>query len=240
MPRPGDVLSRVVERFAADGSTAVPSKITADFTPLAYKDGVLFALTHSYTWLAGAKYRFAYTLPSTKGLVDIFHAPATGTDLVHPTNLSGYVSRNDIDSVAAVNRPSAIAAASAGIGQDFPLTLVWNTYDEVEATIFESDLVTPVDLSAWNTWQFEVNNLDHSVETALPALISSGITADVNGLVSIIIPENAALYTPMTAAFVQSGKQLRYTLTGNQGGDAAKTRCVLRGSLTIVRREKPT
>lgn len=241
MPRPSDVLTRIIERYQADGVTPSPGKVTADFAPVAYRDGVSFALTHSYVHVSGAKYRFNYTLPSSKGLVDLFHEVASGTDVIRPRWFSGYVNRNDIDSVAAVNRPAAVAAASAGIGQEFPLTLVWDTYDEIEATIYEADLVTPVDLSTWTGFQFEVHNLDHSTETGLPDTTSvATITGDANGLLTAIVPENAAFFARMSAAFVQSGRQLRYTITGNQGGDAAKTRCVLRGPLTIARREHQT
>lgn len=240
MPRVSDVLNRIIERYLADGVTPVPSLSTSDFTLTGFRDGASQAITYSVTHVSGAKYRLNYTLPSVKGMVDAFIEPASGTDRITPRWLSGWVARNDIDSVAAGNRPAAVAAASAGIGQEFPISLVWNTYDVIEATIYEADLVTPVDLSTWNTWQFEVNNLDHSAEASLPAVINSGITGDVNGLAQVIIPENATLYTAMSTANVQNGRQLRYTLTGNQDGDAAKTRCVLRGPLTILRREKPT
>ena len=237
MPRPGDVLSRVVERTQADGVTAVPSLVTADFTLTGFKDGVSQAITYSYTWISGKKYKLNYTLPSVKGLLDIFQDPASGTDKITPRWLTGYVARNDLDSIAAVNRPAVIASPSVGIGQDFPITLTVNTYDEIEATAYEADLVTPVDFSGWNNWRFEVHNLDQSVETNLPATFSAGITADANGLIFVPILENSVWFSTYSAAFAQSGRQLRYTLIGDQASNTAKSRCVLRGGLTLTRRE---
>lgn len=237
MARPGDTLSRTITREDAATGAGVSGLVTADFAVTAFRNGVSFVITATVTSLGSGKYKFTYTLPSQAGIVDIFIVAASGTDVIWPGMFSEEVEAHDLDSMAAINRPGAILAATSGIGQDFALRLIKGTYDEIEVTIYEADGVTPVDGSTWDNLTFGIKNNDQSIEGLyLPYLQNTGITFSADGLLQILVPETASFYAALLAANLPS-RTLFYSVLGDQGADDAKTRCILRGQVTISRQE---
>lgn len=237
MPRPGDNLSRVITREDGATGVGVAGLVTADFTVTAYRNGAVVSLTKAFTSLGSGKYKFDYTLPSQTGIIDIFIVPATGSNVIWPGQFSEHVATQDLDSIASVNRPTAVLAATTAVGSEFPIDVFDDTYNPIEWTITEADRVTLVDLTGWNNFKFGVQNDDQSVEGGyLPYQQTTGITGDASGNLAVVIPDAAAFYAALRAADLPQ-RVLWYTASGDQASDAAKTRVLAWGKITVRRRE---
>ncbi|MBA3589677.1 hypothetical protein [Methylibium sp.] len=240
--RPGDIIYLVALRQT---SAAAPStgKLIADFGFDSYLDGVVNAFTKTVTegattadglWRA---YKFAVTLPATAGRVHIRITPASGADIVSPSEWEGEVEANDLDSVYAVAAvPVASASVSIGPSVDTPITLDAYRLNDCSATRLDQTGAA-FNLTGYTNARFSVWTRDH---TGTRYTLSSGITlGGVLGTIAWSVPEDASFYTQIDAAITASQDfvTLYYDLVADQGGLAAKTVPLLKGTITLRRFE---
>lgn len=121
---PGDLIEVNVWRQTAAGAAST-GKVLADFIIDQQLDGDAVSMTWVVTegvtdgtWRA---YKFASTLPSTAGYLQLFFQPATGTDFLSPSKFGGEIESYDMDSMAALflssqGIPAVTSAADNTLG----------------------------------------------------------------------------------------------------------------------------
>ncbi len=239
--RPGDTVKFVVGRSTAAGAASTGKTIT-DFTIGAYKNGstasVSPAITERSTTGAYREYELDVTLPT--GGPYWFHmrvVPASGTDIIAPDTFTEWIGTQDIDSTyASVIRPVGSLSTSSTFASDVQLEMIAYRYNPIAVHIVTQD-GTDVDLSGYNNWRFSVWDKTHSGSILYTNALD--IAGNSAGALTFHVPENAAFYSAIAAAFTANSDfaTLYYDVIGDAAADATKTTTVLRGKLILWRFE---
>lgn len=121
---PGDPIEVTAWRQTAAGAAST-GKVLADFITDAYLDGdavaMVWVVTEGVTDGAWRQYKFASTLPSTAGYLQVFFQPASGTDFISPSSFGGEIESYDMDAMAALfltaqGVPAVTSAADSNLG----------------------------------------------------------------------------------------------------------------------------
>jgi hypothetical protein len=238
---PGDTVEFVISRRSPAGRP-VADKVTADFAFGAFHNGDAAAVSPTITDLetngTWRRYKCAVVLPATKGIFELFPRPTIGLDQVEPAGGIRFDYQTaDIDSVYNLLAVPIVSVVDAGgpLG-DIALRCVRDTYTPIAFSV-KDQAGTAIDLSGYLDPVFAVASQDQATTTYTQ---NTGITMLASGLVTIAIPETATFFTALPDPWntaTGDEKVLYWTLIANEGGDAAKTRCLARGRLTILRNE---
>lgn len=222
-----------------DGRPALGLALTA----LSYEirlDGVVQSITPTLTegtTPTGSDFRtynLAFTAPATAGRLWVKLRPINRSRIVlswdeFDEDLSVYT----LDSLAAVVATPIVSVVNSGGPQsDIALRLVKDDYAPLTFTARDA-AGNAIDLSAYTGGTFNV--LDKA-QAAARYTQTASITMSAAGLITIPIPETASFYALLTPAGTDS-ITLYFTFKANEAGDAAKTRTLARGTLTVLRTE---
>ncbi len=232
---PGATVTYTIGR-RTPGGLAVAGKLAADFLVAMYLDGVPASVSPSWAEIgrngSWQEYACGLVLPATKGQVKLTWQVVAGYDQLSPSADQFALLNNDDDALAAIIASPIVSVVNAGGPQgDIALRLVKNTYAPIAFTV-RDQAGNPINLSAYNNPIFAVKN---KAQTVLAYSQSSGITMSAGGLVTIGVPETASFYAQLTTGVDQIS--LYYTLLADEAADTAKTRCLARGPLSVVRTE---
>ncbi len=244
--QPGGTYSSTIRRRTI---ASVPSlgKALADFTIGAYYSGVLASVAPaiSYVGVNGiyAVYKIDVVVPAGEGVLDLTFQAANGTDIITPGERQVEIEAYDLSALAAIFAVPIVSVVTNGGPQgDISIRVVANRYSPVAFTVRDTSGAA-FDLSGWNNAKFGVQNAAQSVVASpyvLPYLQTTGITMTAGGLVTIAIPETASFFGALTAALITAGTyqtDLYWELFADDASDTAKTRCLARGLITILRAE---
>jgi hypothetical protein len=112
------------------------------------------------------------------------------------------------------------------------LRLVKSTYVPISFTVRNATGAV-VDLSGYNAGDFSVRSQNQTTTTYSQ---TTGITMTSGGLVTIAVPENAGFYAALTTG--ADAVELYWDFVADESSDAAKTRCLARGRLQLLRTEQ--
>jgi hypothetical protein len=226
-----------VYRQTIDGRPGT-GKVSADFTVLCLLAGATSVLsvtaTERGTIGTARAYDLAFTAPATVGDIAIRVVPTSGTDTIFPDLFADVVTNYSIDSLAALVATPIVSVINAGTPtSDISLRLVKDDYAPLTFTVRDQSGAA-IDISGYTSPTFAV--LDRAQTVVSRYVQTTGITLSALGLATIEVPEAASFYGFLTPVGTDS-VTLYFTLKGNQAGDAAKTRTLARGTLTVLRTE---
>lgn len=239
--QPGDTVYFVVYRQTAGGAAST-GKVLADFNIVGYKDGVITSASPSIASIgSGIKwqaYKLGVTLPATGPyqfacLVE----PASGTDIIQGGYITANVEQQDLDSVTAlVIRPTGSLSSTSVMASNVTLNVISYRQTPIAVSV-TNQAGTAVDLSSYSNWKFSVWDKTHSGSILYTDALD--ISGSIAGALTFTIPETAAFYSQIAAAYSSNNDSvtLYYDVIGDLGGDAAKTRTILRGQLILLRSE---
>ncbi len=164
-------------------------------------------------------------------------AAASGTDIISPNEFTEYVGQQDIDSIfAAVLRPVGSLSTASVFASEVQLEMIANRYNAIAVSVVDQ-AGTAVNLSGYNNWRFSVWDKTHSGSILYTNALD--ISGSAGGAVTFHVPENAAFYSAISAAFSANADYvtLYYDVIGDAAADATKTTTVLRGKLILWRYE---
>lgn len=238
MAQPSDVITRTFKVVDASDA-AVTGLVTADFTLPGYRNGSSTSIAFTITEISAGYYKIAYTLPSSAGLVDGWFLPVSSSNFIVWPDLTEEVEAQDLTSLyGAVSRPTIVLNATGSPSNEIELKFTKGDYHAVTFTVKNSD-GTVVDLvsAGYSNWKFGVKNaLQTAVASVVPYLLSTGITGDALGVVTMIVPEGASFYD-LLATGSDATTGARWSLEADLGGDATKTKTLGRGACTVIRKE---
>ena len=207
----------------------------AGFTIQLYLDGVLTAVAASVIEISGGRYFMNVTMPAAAGAVTIFLTHSTA--FPSPNKFDGINTLADIDTVNAkvISPASFIPSTSGAVATPTLLTIDAYRQQSIVVTIVDGT-GTPIPGTGYTNFRFTVRDKKHA---SFNQAITTGITWDAFGVLTIPIPENAPIFTPIDAAITAGLDfvQVQYDCAADQGGVAANTRNVIRGPLTMNRYE---
>lgn len=237
MAQPSETITRLFEVVNVDGTNTGCSGLTGgSFTLAAYRNGAVTSITPTITEIGagqtGRRYSIAYALPSSPGLVDIFFYPTSASLYIVWPDLTGEVEADDFTSVkSAVVRTVSTLNATGAPTNTIDLAVIKNCYHSITFTVKNTD-GSAVDLSGFNNWSFGVKD---KTQAATTYALTSGITADANGLVTIVLPEDASVYSALATG--EDAVELYWSLQGDEAATATKSRVMARGRFRIMRKE---
>jgi hypothetical protein len=193
--------------------------------------GITPTLTEGATVGAWRLYTLNLTAPATAGQLVIHLEPNDGV-LSYDT-ISDDVTRYSADDVLSLATSPVIATlTSGGPSGDTTLRLVKSTYVPISFTVRDATGAT-VDLSGYNAADFSVRSQNQTTTTYSQ---TTGITMTSGGLVTIAVPENAGFYAALTTGV--DAVELYWDFVADESADTAKTRCLARGRLQLLRTEQ--
>ena len=232
----GDIYRSVLTLFDATG--AVVTGAAAGFTVTSYVNGALTALTASVTEIGAGRYYLSLTLPTTVGSLTVFLTHSTA--FPSPNRFDGVNTTNDIDTVAAklVVPASYIVATTGTLLVDTPLTLDAYREQTIAVTVVDSGNVA-IPGTGYTNLRMTVRDKRHA--GTMNQAITTGVTWDGAGLLTIPIPENTLIFPAIDTAIARGEDTalLYYDVIGDRAGVATQTRPILRGTLTLRRFEGP-
>lgn len=238
MAQPSEVITRTFQVIDAAGAP-VTGLVTASFTMPGYRNGAVVSLAFTITEISGGYYKIAYTLPSSAGIVDGWLLPVTTTYYIVWPDLTEELEQYDLTALyGAVSKPTIVLNASGAPSNEIELKFVYKDYHSVSFTVKNSD-GTAVDLvaAAYSNWKFGVKNATQtSVTSVVPYVLTTGITGDALGVITMIVPETASFYD-LLAVGSDSTQGARWSLEADLGGDTSKTKTLGRGICTVLRKE---
>lgn len=231
MAQPGETITRTFKVVDAS-DTAVTGLTTSSFTMTGYRNGAASTITFTVAEIGGGRYSVAYVLPSSAGLVDGWFLPTSASNFIVWPDLTEEVEAQDIAALAAaVIRTTVALTATGAPTNEISLTVTKDNYHSITFTVKDSAGVA-IDLSAWINWRFGVKSSD---QTTTIYLQTTGITATSAGVVTIVLPEGATVFSALTTG--NNSITLRWSLEGDEAADLTKTRTIARGDFIIVRKE---
>lgn len=193
--------------------------------------GITPTLTDGATVGSWRLYTLGLTAPATVGGVVISLEPDDG-QLKYDT-ISDEVTLYSADNVLAlVTSPVIATLTSGGPSGDTVLRVVKSTYVPVAFTVRDATGAA-VDLSGYNAGDFSIRSKD---QTTTVYSQTTGINMTAGGLVTIAIPENASFYAALTTGV--DSVELYWDFVADEASDTAKTRCLARGRLILMRTEQ--
>ncbi len=238
MAQPSETIVRVFSVNDAAGA-AVTGLTTASFTLTGWRNGVSAAITWSIAELTLGRYTLTYALPSSAGIIDFIFAPVSASNFVVWPDLTEEVEQYDLTALyGAVSKPTIVLNASGAPSNEIELVFIKSDYHSVTFTVKNSD-GTAVDLVAagYTNWKFGVKNaLQTAVASVVPYLLTTGITGDANGVVTVVVPESASFFGLLTDG-VDATTGARWSLEADLGGIVSQTKTLGRGICTVRRKE---
>jgi hypothetical protein len=214
---------------------AATGKVIGDLTYKITLNGVDAGLTATLTEGATVGswrlYLLGFTSPATVGDIVIHLEPNDGV-LSYDTITDSVVLYSADDLLALVTSPVIATLTSGGPSGDTTLRLVKSTYVPIAFTVRDATGAV-VDLSAYNAGDFSIRSKDQTTTTYSQ---TTGITMTAGGLVTIAVPENASFYAALTTGI--DGVELYWDFVADEAADTAKTRCLARGRLQLLRTEQ--
>ncbi len=239
--QPGDTVYFTIYRQTAAGAAST-GKVLADFTIQGYKDGATASVSPSIVsigttgnWCA---YKLVISLPTGGPYqFSISIQAASGTDIVTPHTFSGEIEQQDTDSIfASVIKPVASLSSTSVLASQVDLNLIAYRQNPIAVSVVNQS-GTPVDLSGYNNWRFSVWDKTHSGTILFSDALD--IAGSAGGAVTFNIPEDAAFYSQIAAAFAAGtdNTTLYYDVIADFASDPTKTRTILRGRIILWRYE---
>jgi hypothetical protein len=228
--------SQVVDIYwQTDAGAPATGKALADLNYAFSLSGVVTSITpvlaEGATTGAWRRYTLTFTAPATVGQLILKMSPTAGV-LAYDTIVDDVVLYS-LDAIAALLSSPVIATlTSGGPSGDTQLRVVKNTYVPVSFTVRDA-IGTAVDLSAYSNGRFAIKSKDQTTTTYSQ---TTGITMTAGGLVSIAIPEGSTFYAALTTGV--DSVNLYWDFVADEAADTAKTRCLARGQLVLMRTEQ--
>lgn len=221
--------------WQTDAGAANTGKVLGDLSYAFSLDGVVTAITPTLTEGATIgtwrRYTFNFTAPATTGELIVKLDPDDGV-LAYDV-IADSVVQYDMDAIASLLTSPVIATlTSGGPSGDTTLRLVKSTYVPITFTVRDATGAA-VDLSGYNAADFAIRSKD---QTTTSYSQTSGITMTAGGLVTIAVPENASFYAALTTGI--DSVELYWDFVADEASDTAKTRCLARGKLQLMRTEQ--
>ena len=193
--------------------------------------GLTATLTEGVTVGAWRLYTLGFTAPATVGDLIIHLEPNDGV-LSYDT-ISDTVTLYSADDIfAMVTSPVIATLTSGGPSGDTTLRLVKSTYVPIAFTVRDATGAV-VDLSGYNAGKFSIRSQDQTTTTYSQ---TTGITMTAGGLVTIAVPENATFYASLTTGV--DSVELYWDFVADEAANTAKTRCLARGRMQLLRTEQ--
>ena len=193
--------------------------------------GITATLTDVATVGSWRLYSLGFTSPATVGDIVIHLEPNDGIlsyDAI--TDTVALYSADDL--LALVTSPVIATLTSGGPSGDTTLRLVKSTYVPIAFTVRDATGAV-VDLSGYNAGDFSIRSKDQTTTTYSQ---TTGVTMTAGGLVTIAVPENAGFYAALTTGI--DAVELYWDFVADEASDTAKTRCLARGRLQLLRTEQ--
>jgi hypothetical protein len=193
--------------------------------------GITPTLTEGATVGSWRLYTLNLTAPATAGQLVIHLEPNDG--VLSYDSISDEVTRYSADDVLSLATSPVIATlTSGGPSGDTTLRLVKNTYVPISFTVRDATGAA-VDLSGYDAGDFSVKSKDQTTTTYSQ---TTGISMTAGGLVTIAVPDNASFYSALTTG--ADAVELYWDFVADEASDTAKTRCLARGRLQLLRTEQ--
>jgi hypothetical protein len=193
--------------------------------------GITPTLTEGATVGTWRIYTLNFTSPATAGDIVISLQPDNG-HLKYDTISDEVTLYSPDDVLALVTSPVIATLTSGGPSGDTTLRLVKSTYVPISFTVRDATGAA-VDLSAYNAGDFSIRSRDQTTTTYSQ---TTGITMTAGGLVTIAVPEGASFYAALTTG--TDSIELYWDFVADEASDTAKTRCLARGRLILLRTEQ--
>jgi hypothetical protein len=243
--RAGEVTHRLIKILSASDGSAVTGLVLGDFTitakALAYGASSWSNYTSgaALTEIGAGLYDLAFVGPPSSGWwrVMIEHSMHS----VWSGSWEGEVEVQDLDSLyASVARPVAVLSSNVQMGTQATLELVAYRYRSIDVAIVDQGGAA-IDISGYTGLALSVRSLDQTTtkwDATNGSPTGAVITASGSTL-HVEIPENATFFSALPAA--TDFLRLYWEVTGNVGGDEAKTIPIIRSSpCNLYRREVGT
>ena len=232
--QPGNVEYVVVTVKNPVTGNTVTGLLTANFTVDYYLSATTPTAVFTVTEISNGRYRVALTMPGTVGYLTAFITCAGYT--VENGRYFGEIEAYDIDALyAVVIRPASSLAGTSALASEVPLSLNARRYKALSVSVTDQ-AGTPVDLSGFNNWRFNVWDAKH---TGSVYTLSTGITGSALGVVAWAVPENAAFNSFMDTAIANGDTSVSifYDMLADEAADVTKSETIFRGVLTLYRWE---
>jgi len=214
---------------------AATGKVIGDLTYKITLDGADAGITPTLTSVATVGswqlYSLGFTAPATVGQLVVHMEPDDGA-LSYDTITDDVTLYSSDDVLALVTSPVIATLTSGGPSGDTTLRLVKSTYVPIAFTVRDATGAA-VDLSGYNAGDFSVRSQNQTTTTYSQ---TTGITMTAGGLVTIAVPENASFYAALTTGV--DAVELYWDFVADEASDTAKTRCLARGRMQLLRTEQ--
>jgi hypothetical protein len=221
--------------WQTDAGAAATGKVIGDLTYSITLDGVDAGITPTLTEGATVGtwrlYTLGFTSPATVGQLVISLEPDDG-HLKYDTISDDVVLYSADDVLSLVTSPVIATLTSGGPSGDTTLRLVKSTYVPIAFTVRDATGAA-VDLSGYNAGDFSIRSKDQTTTTYSQ---TTGISMTAGGLVTIAVPENASFYAALATGV--DAVELYWDFVADEASDTAKTRCLARGRLQLLRTEQ--
>lgn len=254
--RPADTTHRITRVLNADDSPALGLTLS-DFTVVARARGYGASVWSTYTHgaalveIAGGDYALAFAAPPSAGWWRLYLLPTDPTKQVWNGSWEGECESQDLDSIY-----TGLSAVQLGTIRNVFLGFTWNAeliayrYQEWEIPVVDQN-GDPVDLSGYTNLALSVRTLDQTtkkLDAGNGTPTGFVLTASAGGIVNVKWPESlgtlgsaADIYSIVPTNSLTQSEPLYHEITGDVGGDTAKTVPIIRSSLlTVGRREVGT
>lgn len=221
--------------WQTDAGAAATGKVIGDLTYKITLNGVDAGITPTLTSVATVGtwrlYTLGLTSPATAGQLVIHLEPNSG-HLSYDTIADDVVLYDSDAILALITSPVIATLTSGGPSGDTTLRLVKSTYALIAFTVRDATGAV-VDLSGYNAGDFSIRSQN---QTTTVYSQTTGITMTAGGLVTIAVPEGAGFYAALTTGI--DSVELYWDFVADQASDTAKTRCLARGRLLLLRTEQ--
>lgn len=221
--------------WQTDAGAANTGRVLGDLSYQFALDGTVQSITPTLTEKATVgswrHYTLNFTTPASTGVLSTLLSTTNG--ILYPGVVTDRLSRYDADAIAALLRSPVVATLSGGgpVG-DTLLRVVKSSYTPISFTVRDAT-GTAVDLSGYNNPKFAIKSKDQTTTTYS---LTSGITMSAGGLVSIPVPEGATFFAALTTGV--DSIELYWDFFADEAADSAKSRCLARGKLLLLRTEQ--
>jgi hypothetical protein len=240
--RATETTHRLIKVTSASTGAAVTGLALGDFTvtakALAYGAATWSDYTSSaaITEIASGLYDFAFVAPPSPGWWRVLLEHASHN--VWNGSWEGECEVQDLDSLyGAVARPVAVLSANVEMGAQATLELVAYRYRSFTVSIVDQN-GDAIDISGYTGLALSIRSQDQTTTKwdATHGNPAGVVLTAAGSTLSVVIPEDATFFAALPAA--TDSVTLYWEVTGNVGGDAAKTTPIIRSSPCIVYRRE--